>query len=203
MRTIHSAKGGQLRHLRRRLLPRGRAATRHEAGWVLTNAPMTKSQQASNGWGYVASSALVRRSGMTPVQFVRKFDTRRAYVYMLEVLARILAVVTLSGLLGEDWVAFIDNAAGEWALNKGYGRDKAVNGLLSAFWSLAASRSWRPTFYRITSEANIADPISRADCALAVRRNWSQADTKLDQILEILAWAADDLEMRSTGRRLT
>ena len=118
---------------------------------------------------------------------------------MLEVLAQILAVVTLAKHLGEDWVAFIDNAAGQWALNKGYGRDPCVNGILSAFWSLAARHSWRPVFYRVTSEANIADPISRADCTMAVRLNWTQADTPLDRILEILAWAADDLEYAVHG----
>ena len=65
---------------------------------------------------------------------------------MLEVLAQILAVVTLADHVGEDWIAFIDNAAGQWALNKGYGGDASVNGLLSA---LAAMRSWRPAFHRV------------------------------------------------------
>ena len=32
-----------------------------------------------------------------------------------------------------------------------------------------------------------------ADCTLAVRHGWNQADTPLDRILEILAWAADDI----------
>ena len=146
----------------------------HNTGWV-PNAQMTRSQRAANGWGLATS----------PVRFACKFDTARAYIYMLEVLAQILAVVTLADYLGKDWVAFI---------NKGYGRDAAVNGLLFAFWSLAATRSWRPTFCRVTSEANIADPISQADCALAVRHGWSQADTNLTGILEILAWAADEIE---------
>ena len=53
--------------------------------------------------------------------------------------------------------------------------------------------------YRVTSEANIADPISRADCTLAFRLNWMQADTPLDRSLEILAWAADDLEYAVHG----
>ena len=106
---------------------------------------MTKSQRASNGWGYVVriGEAVWYDSGFVPDSFVRKFDSRRAYIYMLEVLAQLLAVVTLS----KDWVAFIDNAAGQWAFLR---PDKAVNGLLSAFWSLAAIRSWRPTFYRVT-----------------------------------------------------
>ena len=78
-----------------------------------------------------------------------------------------------SRVLPNDWVAFIDNAAGQWVLNKGYGRDSSENGLLSAFWSLAAMHSWRPVLYRVTSEANIADLISRADCTLAVRHGWA------------------------------
>ena len=169
---------------------------RHKAGWVPANAPMAHPHRSANGWGYVVRVGDIAwyDCGSVPAWFVRKFDTRRAHIYMLEVLAQILAVVTLADILGEDWVAFIDNAAGQWALNKGYGRDPSVNGLLSAFWSLAAMHSWRPTFYRVTSEANIADPISRADCTLAIRLGWKQAETPLDRILEILAWAADDLE---------
>ena len=160
------------------------------------NAPMAHPHRSANGWGYVVRVGDIAwyDCGSVPAWFVRKFDTRRAYIYMLEVLAQILAVVTLADTLGEDWVAFIDNAAGQWALNKGYGRDPSVNGLLSAFWSLAAMHSWRPTFYRVTSEANIADPISRADCTIAIRLGWKQAETPLDRVLEILAWAADDLE---------
>ena len=92
---------------------------------------------------------------------------------MLEVLAQILAVVTLSDPPArKNWVAFIDNVAGQWALNKGYGGDKAVNGLLSAFWSLAAIRSWRPTFYGVTSEANIADPISKPPAQIVFLFGW-------------------------------
>ena len=165
---------------------------RHKAGWVPANAPVAHHHRSASGWGYVVrvGDTAWYDSGSVPAWFVRKFDTRRAY----EVLAQILAVVTLADVLGEDWVAFIDNAAGQWALNKGYGRDPSVNGLLSAFWFLAAMHSWRPTFHRVTSEDNIADPISRADCTIAVRLGWKQADTPLDMILEILAWAADDLD---------
>ena len=106
-----------------------------------------------------------------------------------------LAVVTLADHVGEDWIAFIDNVAGEWALNKGYGGDAPVNGLLSA---LAAMRSWRPAFHRVTSEANIADPISRADCTLALRHGWTQADTNINAVFEILALAAADIEYAFT-----
>ena len=78
---------------------------------------------ASNGWGYVV------RIGETLDRFPSGSSenlTPAGYIYMLEVLAQILAVVTLSALLPEDWVVFIDNAAGQWALNKGYGRDSST-----------------------------------------------------------------------------
>ena len=171
---------------------------RHKAGWVPANAPMTHSHRSANGWGYVVrvGDTTWYDSGSVPVWFVRKFDTRRAYIYMLEVLAHILAVVTLAKHLGEDWVAFIDNAAGQWALNKGYGRDPAFNASSPPSGRWRPRHSWRPTFYRVTSEANIADPISSGGLYSGC---WQQADTPLDRILEILAWAADDLEYAVHG----
>ena len=86
---------------------------RHKAGWVPANAPMAHPHRSANGWGYVVRVGDIAwyDCGSVPAWFVRKFDTRRAYIYMLEVLAQILAVVTLADILGEDWVAFIDNAA--------------------------------------------------------------------------------------------
>ena len=173
------------------LLPGGRASTQ---SWVGASQRPDVTLPAGVKRLGLCRAATWYDSGSIPDWFIRKFDTRRANIYMLEVLAQILAVVTLSDHLPEDWVAFIDNAAGQWALNKGYGRESSVNGLLSAFWSMASLQSWRPTFFRVTSEANIADPISRADCTLAIRHGWKQANTKLDAILDILAWAADDLE---------
>ena len=80
--------------------------------------------------------------GTVPDWFVQKFDSRRARVYVLEVVSQILAIVTLADCLGDAWVAFIDNFAGQWALNKGYGRNPSVNGILSVFSSLAARKGW-------------------------------------------------------------
>ena len=64
---------------------------------------MAHSHRSANGWGYVvrAGDATWYDPGSVPAWFVRKFDTRRAYIYMLEVLAQI----PLAKHLGEDWVA--------------------------------------------------------------------------------------------------
>ena len=41
--------------------------------------------------------------------------SRRAYINMLDVFAQILAIVTLGPGLNPEWMAFIDNSAGQWA----------------------------------------------------------------------------------------
>ena len=92
------------------------------------------------------------------------------------------------------WIAFIDNVAGQCALSKGYGRDTAVNGILTTFWALAARRGWRPHFERVTSKANTADAVSRADITRAQREGWHRVYTPHGRILHILADAARDLE---------
>ena len=81
------------------------AKLRHKAGWVPANAPLARSRRACNGWGYVIriGDTAWYDSGSIPEWFIRKFDTSRAYIYMLEVLAQILAVVTLLDHLPEEW----------------------------------------------------------------------------------------------------
>ena len=43
------------------------------------------------------------------------FTSRRAFIYVLEILAQVLALVTLARRLPPRWLAFIDNVAGQWA----------------------------------------------------------------------------------------
>ena len=83
---------------------------------------------------------------------------------------------------------------GAWALLKGYGKDDAVNGVLSAFWASAARRCWFPKFVRVPSKANISDAVSRDDLRQASAEGWSWLDLPVDDILNILLRAADDLE---------
>ena len=116
---------------------------------------------------------------------------------MLEVVAQILAIVTLRTDLattGSPSRTTLQASGHSINLHRIYGRDPSVNGMMSAFWSLAASTELRSTFYRFTSEADIVDLISRADCPLASRHGWTQAHIRLEAILKIRAWAADDRE---------
>ena len=72
-----------------------------------------------------------------------------------------MAVFLLADRLPREWVAFIDNTAGEAALKKGYGKDTFCQS-----FGTAARRGWRPVFARVESKeckANVADAVSRAD----------------------------------------
>ena len=105
-----------------------------------------------------------------------------------------LAFFTLAERLPLDWLAFIDNTAGEAALKKGYGKDAFVNGMLATFWGTAARRAWRPQFARVESKANVADAVSRGDLSRAHRERWTRVDANIDAITSILVSAAADAE---------
>ena len=77
---------------------------------------------------------------------------------MLEILAQL---VTFGAKLPTAVIAFIDNTAGQAALIKGYGKDDAVNGMISAFWSLAAHQGWLVEFERVPSKANVTTSAER------------------------------------------
>ena len=92
--------------------------------------------------------------GTTPRSVLDTITSRRAFIYALEVYAQLMAFFALAERLPSDWLAFIDNTAGEAALKKGYGKDAFVNGMLATFWA------WRPQFARVKSKANVADAVS-------------------------------------------
>ena len=111
----------------------------------------------------------------------------------MEVFAQLMAVFTLTERLPAEWVAFIDNTAGEAALKKGYGKDRFVNVMLSTFWATAARRGWPHIFARLESK-NVADAVSRADLSRAVREGWQRLDIHPEQIVNVLARAVSDAQ---------
>ncbi|CAE7863082.1 eIF3-S7, partial [Symbiodinium necroappetens] len=73
--------------------------------------------------------------------------------------SKIIAFAAFAKMMPPTIVAFIDNTAGQAALTKGYGKDTAVNGMISAFWTLAARRGWFVEFERVPSKASVADAL--------------------------------------------
>ena len=106
-----------------------------------------------------------------------------------------MAVFLLADRLPQEWIAFIDNTAGEAALKKGYDKDAFVNAMRSVYWNTAARRGWRPVFARVESKANVADAVSRADLIRARHEGWLRADDNVDQVVvDLLTRAASNAE---------
>ena len=173
---------------------------RHKAGHVPDGLNPSPHQRAANGWGYVLriGDRVFYDHGVVPPWFVKLFAARRAYIYMLEVFAQIIAFAAFAQLMPPTVVAFIDNTAGQAALTKGYGKDPAINGMISAFWNLAARRGWFVEFERVPSKANVADAVSRDDFSRARREGWTRTNSRDAEVMEILAKAVNDVEFANT-----
>ncbi|CAE7878016.1 Pka-R2 [Symbiodinium microadriaticum] len=89
-------------------------------------APAARTDGATSSGLAPASSRTAGRHRLTSSTSLRR---GKAFIYVLEILAQVLALVTLARRLPQRWLAFIDNVAGQWAFTKGYGKDPAGNGL--------------------------------------------------------------------------
>ncbi|CAE7894876.1 unnamed protein product [Symbiodinium necroappetens] len=110
-----------------------------------------------------------------------------------EVFAQVAALAAFATHLQGAVTAFIDNTAGQAALSKGYGKDPAMNGMLAAFWALAARQGTMVDFRRVPSKANVADAVSPDDFGRARREGWTRVHIPASPIMHILAKAVDDL----------
>ena len=149
-----------------------------------------------NGWGFVLllGDHVFYDFGVIKPELLRPFAARKAFIYVLEILAQVLPLVVFARRLPPHWIAFIDNVAGQFALMKGYGKDPAVNGILASFWGLAAERQWAPDFYRVPSESNISDAISRGDDSVARREGWTRVQSPVDDVMRVLGQSARDID---------
>ena len=102
----------------------------HKAG--PPDLPLPAHDRDDNGWGYVVriGQVVYFDHGTTPRSVLDAITLRKAFIYALEVYAQLMALFTLAGRLPADWMAFIDNTAGEAALKKRYGKDAFVNDML-------------------------------------------------------------------------
>ena len=108
---------------------------RHKAGFIPSSARLTSRSRQQNGWGFVLrlGSEVYYDYAEVPAEVLRAFVTRKAFIYALEVVAQVIALAAFGRWIPSAWIAFIDNVAGQCALSKGYGRDSAVNGILTIY----------------------------------------------------------------------
>ena len=153
-------------------------------------------RSVDHGWGYVftVGDQTFFSHGKAPSALLHRYGKRKAFIYFLELLAPIVLVASLHQVLPKFLVAFIDNQAGLMAITKGYGSDKAVNGMLTFFWALVARLKIFIHFEWVPSDLNISDPISRREFSIADRLGWTRVDPSLEHIYKILLRCAGDLE---------
>lgn len=68
-----------------------------------------------------------------------------------------------------------------------------MNRLLATMWLLLAKIQLEPYWRRVTSKANISDPVSRGDTALATRLGWHQVEGPWDEVYTLLAEATTSM----------
>ena len=204
LRTLHT----MLQHLHPRWFPRG-GPPPHDTLWTdayyapgdLKGAPSPPKHRhqvvspIENGWGFVLTCGgdTFFSHGSVPEWVIRPFGSRRAFIYLLEAIAPVIACVLMRDLLSHHLLAFVDNQASLQALKKGYGRDFAINGLLCFFWSFLTRLGLHVAMEWVPSHLNIADPVSRHDCEEALSAGWQEVNRPLDQLYRILVQCSSDL----------
>ena len=153
-----------------------------------------------NGWGFVAR--LVQRTvaahGIIPPSILQAYSKRRAFIYVLELMAPIIAIISLHKDLRPFLILWIDNKAGLAAMSKGYGRDPAVNNMLSFFWCFLATTGIFLHGEWVPSAHNLADGISRHSLQEARLDGWNIIDLQLRPLLSIFQRCAADTTFAAT-----
>ena len=89
--------------------------------------------------------------GHVPYWFVREFASRRAYIYMLEIVAQLLPILAMHDQLDRYIIMFVDNELARHALSRGFGKDNSINCLLQHSWRFLEEKSLHPACQRVTS----------------------------------------------------
>ena len=161
----------------------------------IPNWGRTPPETLRNGWGFVATirGRTLYANGTVPYWFVREFASRRAYIYMLEIVAQILPLIALQEHLDKYIVMFVDNEPARHALSKGFGKDDSINCLLQHTWRHIESLSLRPAWQRVTSAADVSDAVSRGDLRHAWAEGWMHLEHDWDGVFEGLLTGSERL----------
>ncbi|CAE7618166.1 ftsH [Symbiodinium pilosum] len=139
-----------------------------------------------------------------------------AYIFWLEMLAQVLALLRIRPQPGSHVLCFCDNVAAEHALRKGYSKDERFTKVLACFWSWVADRSLSLTFHRVSSKENCSDGVSRDNWQFADDCGFEKLEvdfhnfyqwlttldhTDLDVLVPTFAQAADSVSAHQIGEQ--
>ena len=149
-----------------------------------------------NGWGFVVHThqGTYFAHGEIPGQLLGRFTERRAFIYALEIIAQMIALISTRHLWEHSIWCWIDNEPGKTALKKGCGRDRKVNRLLAALWSFITKEKMDPHWRRVCSSANISDGISRGDLTMAHQMGWRRIECDWQKIYDELSRCTSSLQ---------
>ena len=125
--------------------------------------------------------------GELPDTFIEKFVSRKAFIYMMEILAAVTAVTFLRQWLPPYFVMFIDNQAGKSALQKGYGSDQRVNAIITAFWALVSHEAWFRHF-NMSEASSTSATLSAADMTRLSLQPWVGKRWRSTPLISYKAW---------------
>ena len=148
----------------------------------------------TNGWGFVVRtpSGCYYGCGRIPARILKAYCHRKAYIYMLEITAQLAAMTILQTVMPSLVISFCDNRAGLSALLRGFGKDPAINRILTLAWRLVHFNRWHLHMEWVASDNNISDKISRHDLALAKKFGWQEIAIDMDPFYQILLKASGD-----------
>eukprot|EP00435_Cladocopium_sp_Y103_P058746 s29_g20.t1 len=151
----------------------------------------------TNGWGFVlhTQKGTFYANGSIPGHMLGRFTERNAFIYALEIMAQMIAIITTRHLLENSSIwCWIDNEPGRTALRKGCGRDRKVNRLLAALWTYITKEGLDPHWRRVCSAANIADAVSRGDLELARKMGWTQIEHNWPELYDQISKCTKSLQ---------
>ena len=149
-----------------------------------------------NGWGFVATigQRTFFAAGSVPFWFARHFASKRAYIYMLEVVAQLLP---LQAVLPARLLLFVVNESARHALTKGFGNCRNLNRLLQVAWQFFEKQSWWPVWQRVASSANVSNGVSRFDFAFTYDQGWEWCASEYEKFFRRLLRAVEASRLRS------
>ena len=154
----------------------------------------TRCHTYENGWGCVIhfAGSTFFSAGRIPAWIIKKFCTRKAYIYFLEVIAQFLGMLMCRSLPSTLLTSFIDNTSGFFALRKGYCKDPAICNMIALVWRVIAHKGWHVHLEWVQSNLNISDAVSRQSFSdmQDIGATWIEMDT--DSLYRILQRTAVD-----------
>ena len=120
------------------------------------------------------------------MQVLQEYAPEGQYIFVLEAVAQCLALWVFWPFLRCPYWSFVDNAAAQWALSKGYSSCPEGNVLTTLFWAVAVRYTCDPWFERVPSKANCSDAISRGDLSFAKEHGWAECTIGLEETWKVL-----------------